>query len=817
MIIRESVKMGDKTVTIETGRVAKQASGSVLISCGETVVLVTACGSEEARPGTSFLPLTVDYIEKTYAAGKIPGGFFKREGRLREAEILTCRLIDRPCRPLFPSGYRAEVQIVATVLSHDTENASDILALTGASAAIHLSQVPWAGPLAGVRIGRVDGAWVANPTTAELAESDCDIVMAASKDAIMMVEGECDELTEAEMIDGLMFGHEAVQAVIGLIEKLREAAGKEKWVFTPASRDEKIDARVQEVGLDRVKEACNVAEKHARYGQFKSVKRAVAAELAGEFPDNEGDIKAAFADLQYKTMRSQILDEGCRVDGRDRKTVRPITLEAGWLPRTHGSALFTRGETQAIVTTTLGTRQDEQRVDGLTEEYWKRFMLHYNFPPYSVGETKFMRGPGRREIGHGNLAERALKRAIPSSEDFPYTIRIVSETTESNGSSSMAAVCGGALALMDAGVPISGPVAGVAMGLVKEGDKYAILTDILGDEDHLGDMDFKVCGTDKGVTAIQMDIKISGLSREIMQEALTQAMEARLHILEKMNETLATPREELSLHAPRITAVKVKPDQIRLVIGPGGKMIKAIVDQTGCKIDVQDDGTVSVAGSDPESVKKALEIIESLTTEPEVGQVCTGIVRRVEAYGAFLEISPGHDGLCHISDFAWERVEKVEDIMKLGDEVEVKIINVDRDGKIKLSRKELLEKPEGWVEPPPRERRDSRGRDGGRDGGRASGRDDRSRSRDGGGNGGGGERRRTRGDGGERRERQNRPDAQRVEEKAAAPAAAAEKWDDFDDDWGPDDEANTSSTTTKDEAAPRRRSRRRRSTERAES
>jgi polyribonucleotide nucleotidyltransferase len=732
MIIRESVKVGDKEVTIETGRIAKQASGSVLVSSGETMVLVTVVGNKEARPGAPFFPLTCDYIEKTYAAGKIPGGFFKREARQRDHEVLTSRLIDRPCRPLFPDGYMCETQVIATVISADGSNQSDVLAMVGASAAIHISPLPWAGPIAGVRVARVDGKHIANPTYQEQEESDCELIVSASKDAIVMVEGEAKELSEADLIAAIQFGHESVQGVLELIEKLREAVGKEKWPFTPATREAKIDARVKEVALARVLEACNIAEKHPRYGRFSEIKKEVTAELAGEFPDSEGDIKSAYEDLRYNTMRAQVLDDKRRVDGRDYKTVRPIAIEVSLLPRVHGSTLFTRGETQSIVTATLGTRQDEQKIDGLTEEYYKPFLLHYNFPPYSVGETKFLRGPGRREIGHGTLAERALTKVLPSREDFPYTMRIVSEITESNGSSSMATVCGGSLAMMDAGVPIKTPVAGVAMGLIMEGEKYAVLTDILGDEDHLGDMDFKVCGTDKGITAIQMDIKVDGLSQEIMHEALEQAREGRLHILSKMNEIMATPRPELSKYAPRIATLKVKPDQIRVVIGPGGKMIKAITDQTGAKIDISDDGTVSIASPDGEALKKAIAIIESLTVEPEIGTKYKGIVRRVENYGSFLEIAPGKDGLLHISDMDWNHVDKVTDVMDLGDEVEVMISDIDREGRIRLSRKQLLEKPEGYVEPERKERREGGGGGRGRDGGRG-GRDGGRGRRDGGG------------------------------------------------------------------------------------
>lgn len=693
MLVRESVKVGDKVITLETGRIAKQADGAVLVTSGETVVLVTAVGAKEARPGTNFMPLTVDYIEKTHAAGKIPGGFFKREGKLRDSEVLTSRLIDRPCRPLFPDAYYKDVQIIATVHSADGENPSDVLAMIGASAALHISPIPWGGPIAGVRIGRIDGEFVANPTFQELEESDMDILLAGTRDAIMMVEGEGDEISEADMLAALQFGHEAIQGVITLIEKIRDSVGKPKREHIVPEADASLVSRVRELGLEKTREACNITEKHARYDRFAEVKREIVEALAEEFPEREGEIKDAYEALRYNTMREQILTDRRRVDGRDLKTVRPIDIEVGFLPRTHGSSLFTRGETQAIVTATLGTRQDEQRIDGLIEEYWKSFILHYNFPPYSVGETRPMRGPGRREVGHGNLAERALKKMMPDREEFPYTVRVVSEITESNGSSSMATVCGGSLALMDAGVPLKSAVAGVAMGLIMEGERYAVLTDILGDEDHLGDMDFKVCGTEKGITAIQMDIKVAGLSAEILDEALDQAREGRLHILDKMNEVLDAPRSELNRHAPRITTLKVKPDQIRLIIGPGGKMIKAIVDQTGVKIDVSDDGTVAIASPDAEAVQKAIAIVESLTTEPEIGAKYTGVVRRVERYGVFLEIAPGTDGLLHITDMSWDYVENVEDLFKLGDEVEVIISDIDREGRIRLNRKELLEKP----------------------------------------------------------------------------------------------------------------------------
>jgi polyribonucleotide nucleotidyltransferase len=703
-IIRENVKIGDKVVTLETGRIAKQAHGSCLVTCGESIVLVTVCGTQEPRPGIDFLPLSVEYVEKTFAAGKIPGGFFKREGKLRDAEILVSRLIDRPARPLFPEGYRNEVQVICTVLSYDGENPTDVLAALGASAAIHCSPIPWAGPIGSLRVGRVDGRFVANPTFQDLERADLDLVIAASKDAIVMVEGEGNEVAEEDLVEALFFGKQAIGPAIDLIDEMAKAVGHKKWVFNPPAKTPGLAEKVEAAAIDATKAACGVADKAARSSAFKAAKKGMIAKLAGLTPEAEKEAKEAFEDLKYTTMREQVLSTKKRVDGRDYVTVRPITIEMGILPRVHGSSLFTRGETQGIVTTTLGTTSDEQRIDSLQGNHFKRFLLHYNFPAYSVGEVKPMRGPGRREIGHGNLAERSLEKMMPSKEEFPYTVRIVSEITESNGSSSMASVCGGALSLMDAGVPLKAAVAGVAMGLIKEGDRYAILTDILGDEDALGDMDFKVCGTKKGITGIQMDIKIAGLSREIMTQALAQAKEGRLHILGKMLEAMPTHRAEMSKYAPRITTIKVKPDQIRVVIGPGGKTIKGIVEQTGAQIDIDDDGTVHVASNDPAKAQRAIDIIRGLTTEPEVGKIYKGVVKRVEAYGAFLEIMPGTDGLCHISDFAYERVNAVEDVMNLGDEVDVMVTNIDGEGRVRLSRKATMEKPEGWVEPPPRER-----------------------------------------------------------------------------------------------------------------
>jgi polyribonucleotide nucleotidyltransferase len=697
--VRESVLVNGKPLTFETGRLAKQAHGAVLVTYGESVVLVTAvCGDE--RPGLDFFPLTCDYVEKTFAAGKIPGGFFKREGRQRDEEILTSRLIDRPMRPLFPEGFKKDTQIIATVLSSDKVNPTDVLAVTGASAALHISDIPWGGPLVGVRVSRVEGELIAYPTFDQEAKADINLVVACSKDAITMVEGGAAEASEADVIDALMFAHKAAQPILELIERMRAAVGKTKRVFEPEKLDAAIAKRISDIVDKGILESSLIKEKALRYGGYKTLKETLVSTLKAELGEekwakSEKLVKAEFEERKYNVVREYVMSEKRRIDGRDSKTIRPIMTEVSLLPRVHGSALFQRGETQAIVAATLGTSSDEQKIDGLNGEKWKRFLLHYNFPPFSTGETKPLRGPGRREVGHGALAERALLRMMPEQEKFPYTIRIVSETLESNGSSSMAAVCGGTLALMDAGVPIKAPVAGIAMGLISDGKRFAILSDILGDEDHLGDMDFKVCGTSRGITAIQMDIKIAGLTRDILSQALEQAREGRIFILGKMLETLNQPRTELSKWAPRITTIKVKPDQIRLVIGPGGKTIKGIIDQTGVAIDVEDDGTVNVASSDPDAVKKALDIIKGLTAEPEVGAVYKGPVQRVTDFGAFIELLPGTDGLLHISEMAHTRVEQVTDVMKEGDIVEVKVLSVDRDGKVRLSRRELLPLPEG--------------------------------------------------------------------------------------------------------------------------
>jgi len=691
--VREGVMVGGRELTIETGRMAKQAGGSAVVRYGDTMVLVAATASSKPREGVDFLPLTCDYLEKTSAAGKIPGGYFKREGRPTEVEILTSRLIDRPCRPLFPKGWRFDTQVIALVLSADRENPSDVLALTGASAALSLSDMHWGGPIAGVRVGRVDGQLVVNPTFAEQEKSELNLVVACSREAIVMVEGGAKEVPENVMIDALLFAHRECQPIIDLQEKIRAAAGKPRREWSAPKKDEELEAKVKGLSWDKVKAAMAIAVKHDRYDALSKAHDEVMAELCGEgapFAGREKEVDAAYEGVKKKYARAKTLETGSRIDGRRTTDIRNVSCEVSVLPRTHGSALFTRGETQAIVSTTLGTAQDVQRIDSITGDVTKRFMLHYNFPPFSTGETKPLRGASRREIGHGHLAERAVAAVLPPYEDFPYTIRIVSEILESNGSSSMASVCGGTLSLMDAGVPIASPVAGIAMGLMKEGDGVAILSDILGDEDHLGDMDFKVCGTRNGITALQMDIKISGLTREILEKALAQAKDGRFFILEKMAEAIAAPRDDMSPYAPRIYTLQVKPDRIRDIIGPGGKTIRAITEQTGVAIDVEDDGTVSIASSDERSARKAMDIIRGLTAEPEIGQFYQGVVKRIAEFGAFVEIMPGTDGLVHISELAEGRVKRVEDVLKEGDEVMVKVISIDRQGKIRLSRKEAL-------------------------------------------------------------------------------------------------------------------------------
>jgi polyribonucleotide nucleotidyltransferase len=693
MFVREGVNFGGKELSIETGRMAKQADGSVVVRYGDTMVLVTAVASSSVRPGVDFMPLTVDYLEKTSAAGRIPGGYFKREGRMTEVEVLTSRLIDRPSRPLFPKGWRFDTQVIAMVVSTDRENASDVLAMTGASAALHFSDIPWAGPYAGVRVGRIEGKLVVNPTFVQRATSDLDLIVACNRDAIVMVEGSGGEVGEDVIVDALMFAHKEVQPLIDLQEKLRAAVGKAKREFVPPAKDPVIVSKVAELANQKIEAAMAIRDKQQRYAALDAAGSETKEALATEFAERAGEVSEAFESAKKKHLRELVLNTGRRIDGRATTDIRQITSEVGVLPRTHGSSLFTRGETQALVTTTLGTSQDTQHIEGIIGDIEKRFMLHYNFPPFSTGETKPLRGASRRETGHGHLAERALARILPSDKDFPYTIRIVSEILESNGSSSMASVCGGTLSLMDAGVPIKTPVAGIAMGLIKEGDRVAVLSDILGDEDHLGDMDFKICGSKAGITAVQMDIKIQGLTREILETALRQAKDARMFILGKMAEALAAPRDDLSRYAPRIHTLRVKPDQIREIIGPGGKTIRGITAQTGVAIEVEDDGTVHIASPDGIAVKKAIDIIKGLTTEPEVGEFYLGVVKRLAEFGAFVEILPGTDGLVHISELDEKRVRAVQDICKEGDEMLVKVIGIDRaSGKIRLSRREALGK-----------------------------------------------------------------------------------------------------------------------------
>jgi polyribonucleotide nucleotidyltransferase len=692
--LKETVVIGGVPHHFETGKLAKQAGGSILATVGETVVLVTACVTKEPRKGIDFFPLTVDYLEKMFAAGKIPGGFFKREGKPRDEEILTSRLIDRSIRPLFPEGYKSDVQIIANVLSSDGVNEPDAVALTAASAALSLCGSPFMGPIAGIRVGRVGGAFVSNPTVQQRKESDIDIIVACSKDAIMMVEGGADEISEAEAVEALFFAHAEAQKLIEMQEGMLKKLGVKRSEFTAPKKDEALRSKVEAFATPLLKNAYTQKDKLARYGAIDAVKSQTVAKIVGDdaaVAGREGEISGFLEDMKYDLVRRRIVDEGVRIDGRKSTDIRAIAVEVGVLPRTHGSSVFQRGETQALVTTTLGTKQDEQRIESLIGTTFKSFMLNYNFPPFSVGEVKPLRSPGRREVGHGALAERAITRIWYKNkpEDFPYTLRIVSDILESNGSSSMATVCGTSLAMMDAGVPLRTPVAGVAMGLIKENGKIAVLSDILGDEDHLGDMDFKVAGTDKGITAIQMDIKISGLDRAIITQALAQAKDARLHILGEMNKVLSTPRTDFSAYAPRITVIKIRPERIKDVIGPGGKVIKDIVAKTGVQIDVNDDGRVSVASADSDAVKRALKMINDLTQEAEIGKVYLGTVSKIVEFGAFIEIFPGTDGLCHISELSDKRVQQVSDVLQEGDEVLVKVIGVDsKSGKIKLSRKE---------------------------------------------------------------------------------------------------------------------------------
>ena len=681
--------LAGRTLTIETGELAKQAGGAVMVGYGDTRVLVTATGSKEAKD-IDFFPLTVDYEEKMYAVGRLPGGFIKREARPPESAILNSRLIDRPIRPLFDKGVRNEVHVVATVMSVDQDCDPAVCGMIGASAALSISDVPWNGPIAGVRMGRINGEFVVNPTKAQLEETDLNIVVAGTKDAILMVEGGAEEVPEDIILEVIMTAHEEIKKIVAFQEDMKAKVGKEKRVFESKDVPAEIADAVRAYGHDKLDAAVRCADKQQRDAQESEVRADVLAHFEEIYPDNMGDVNKAFDAMIKEIVRHMITVEKIRPDGRKLDEVRPISCRIGVLPRTHGSGLFTRGQTQVLNVATVAPLSETQTIDGIGIETEKRYIHHYNFPSFSVGETRSSRGPGRREIGHGALAERALVPVIPSEADFPYALRLVSEVLESNGSSSMASVCGSTLSLMDAGVPITAPVAGVAMGLVTQDEHYTILTDIQGMEDALGDMDFKVAGTTKGVTAIQMDIKISGLSREILEEALAQAHKGRMHIMGKMMEAIQAPREEMSKWAPRIVTMKIDPDKIRDVIGTGGKVIRGIIEETGAKIDIEDDGTISIAAVEAEAAEKAIQIITNLTKEVEAGEVYMGKVTRLMNFGAFVEVLPGKEGLVHISQLARERVEKVEDVVNVGDEIMVKVIEIDDKGRINLSRKELL-------------------------------------------------------------------------------------------------------------------------------
>jgi polyribonucleotide nucleotidyltransferase len=690
--------VGDKQITIETGRMAKQADGSVVVSCGNNMVLVTAVSSH--KPTTlDFFPLTVEYIEKFYATGKIPGGYFKREGKPTTDAVLTARLIDRPIRPSFPEGYRFETQVVATVLSADGAFPTDILASLGASAALHISDIPFNGPTAAIQVGRVDGNLIANPTPQQLEKSDFNIIVAGTRNGILMVEGECQFVNEADMLAALKFGHQSLTPLFNAQDELREKTGsKAKRAFTPASIDADFKEKAEAFLKDRIMKALTTREKNERYAAYatamKEAQEALTASIAEKDvkSQREKELSTIIEDLKYSLSREMILSKGTRIDGRDTKTVRPISNEVGILPRAHGSGLFTRGETQVLGTCTLGTGDDEQMVDSLLGTQKRKFMLHYNFPPFSVGEVGRFGGQGRREIGHGNLAERALKPIVPDFEKFPYTLRIVADVLESNGSSSMGTVCSGLLAMLDAGVPVKANVAGIAMGLIKEGDRVAVLTDILGDEDALGDMDFKVAGTAQGITAVQMDIKIDSVSFQVMEQALSQARDGRIHILNEMEKVMKVPRGQISEFAPRIETIKIHPDKIREVIGAGGKVIRGITEATGVKIEIEDDGRIHIASADPAAAKKAIAMINDICAEAEVGKTYKGRVVKIADFGAFVEILPNTQGLLHISEIAHDRIRSVTDVLKEGDEVDVKVLEVDRAGRVKLSRKALLEK-----------------------------------------------------------------------------------------------------------------------------
>ncbi|MFH1761635.1 MAG: polyribonucleotide nucleotidyltransferase [bacterium] len=683
--IVEEADLGHQKVILETGRIAKQANGAVVARIGDTMVLATVCAEKKPREDIDFLPLSVEYREKAYAAGKIPGGFFKRESRPSEKEILSARIIDRPIRPLFPEGYNHEVQIICTIISSDSENDADIVALNAASAALIISDIPFNQAVAGIRIALVNDEYIVNPTFAQMEMSKADIIVAGTKENIIMVEGGACECSEEEMHKAIMAGHQAIKNIIPAIEALGEKAGKPKIEFTPAVKDKNLEDKVAARIKDQIEVINSIKEKKKRYDEMDKLVTAVCEEFADEFPDKENEIKKTIHDLEAADMRKMILEKGIRIDGRTSGEIRPITCEAGLLPRTHGSSLFTRGETQALVAVTLGTRLDEQKVDGLQGESYKNYMLHYNFPPFCVGEVKRLGSTSRREVGHGHLAERSLAPILPVVEEFPYTIRIVSDITESNGSSSMATVCGGSLSLMDAGVPIKTGVAGIAMGLIKEQDKVVILSDILGTEDHLGDMDFKVTGTRQGITGLQMDIKIGGITSEILQKALEQARAGRLHIIEIMDKTISKPRENLSEYAPRLLFVKVPVDKIGAIIGPGGKNIRSLQEETGTNISIEDDGSITISSVGTGDAKAAQNKILSMIEEPELNKNYKATIKNIQSFGAFAEFLPGKEGLIHISELTGKRVNRVEDVLSLGDIVDVKLIGLERDGKCRLS------------------------------------------------------------------------------------------------------------------------------------
>jgi polyribonucleotide nucleotidyltransferase len=691
MYKKVEAEIGGRKLTIESGKMARQANGAVLVTYDETVVLVTATAAKKQKPDMGFLPLTIEYQERFYSVGRIPGSFFRREiGRPTEKETLTCRIIDRPLRPLFADGWMTETQVIAMVLSADQQNNPDVLAMIGASAALTISDIPFQGPIAGVRVGYIDGQYVVNPTNDQLEVSRMEIVVGGTRDAVVMVEGGADNLSEEEVMEGIFYGHQQLQILLDMQEELQGALGKTKRQVEKPEIDEALAQKVKEVAAAGMTEVITTVDKMERGKAYDELKARVVAELENEKEDCAGEVKDRLSDLKKKMMRDKIVFEKSRIDGRAFNEVRPIACEVGCLPRTHGSALFTRGETQSIVTATLGSEGDEQRVETLDGMTFRKFMLHYNFPPFCVGEVRFMRGPSRRDIGHGALAERGISAVLPSAEKFPYTMRVVSDVLESNGSSSMATVCGASLALMDGGVPIKNPVSGIAMGLIQEGDETVILSDILGDEDHLGDMDFKVVGTSEGITSLQMDIKISGVTREIMSNALEQAKEGRLHILGVMQEAIAAPRADIAPHAPKFFVVKINPDKIRDIIGPGGKIIKGLSAEFDAKIEVDDDGNVKVFTPSGDTAAKLLARIEDITEEAKVGKIYDGVVKTIKDFGAFVEIMPGTDGLVHISELANERVGKVTDILKEGDQVRVKVLEIDQRGKIRLSRKAVL-------------------------------------------------------------------------------------------------------------------------------